>query len=204
MINFTKVMISLKFHPKEIEFPRSVDNIPVHSPCVYFTRQYQTVDDIMYLMTTYSFYYKNNHAIGCCHSLFPENSLLGFHPHDVEHVSIYSRNGTNMLVYFSAHGYGQGMWKEWNECEKDKDNRLVVYVARNSHACYPESRTYIRAFGLANDECSSEGKTVIPSIFYPSFDWCSSNGVKLYASPRPKHPTTSFTDKQRFFLPFSK
>ena len=195
-------MICLRFHPNEINFPTPIREEQSDKTPVYWTKQNVIIYDVEYLMSTYSFYFNNNYAVGCGHSLCPANSYLGFHEHDIEHVSIYSWTGVPVMVYFSAHGRGQGMWKQWDKCEKDKDGRLVVYIARNSHACYPEPKTYWRVFGLANDECSSKGKQVTPTTFYKSFDWCSPNGVKLYSDSRPNHPLLSITNWQRFFLPF--
>ena len=196
-------MICLRFHPKETNFPVLIQDQESNDTPVYITEQKYDIGGVTMDMSSYSFYYHNNYAIGCGHSLFPKNSLLGYHEHDIEHVSIYSQHGKPITVYFSAHGRGQGMWRDWDMCEKDSSGRLVVYVALNSHACYPEPKKYWRVFGLANDDCSNKGRELkSPNVLHKSYNWCSSNGVKLYASPRPNHVLTSITDWQRFCLPF--
>lgn len=184
----------LRFHPGERERLE---------PTAYITTGKELRGDIMYSVVTYSFYFRNNYAIGCGWRLFPKSGLLGYHEHDVEFISVYYFENVPVRVFFSAHGRGQGSWVEWEDCEF-VDDQLVVYVARNSHAMYPHTGRYWRVFGFANDVCSSRGKELRVYSFTSSFDCCFGNGVSLCAKLRPSPPGTSITPWQRFFLPLSQ
>jgi len=109
-----------------------------------------------YVLIQYVLIYKYNDAIGPC--------KLGAHMGDVEHMSVYVKNEKIEKVYFSAHSGPQGQWKSRNEIrfiDKNKE-KFAVYVAKGSHAHYPNSGTQIRIFCIANDQCSNK----IP--WYPS------------------------------------
>lgn len=196
-------MIELRFHPDEKEFISSV--LPEREPKspVYLTVGKETRGGIEYTVFTYSFYYKNNGAIGLGWQLFPTSRRLGYHDHDVEFVSLYCEGDEVKMVYFSAHAPGQGTWVAWDECEMSEDDNLVVYVARNSHACYPHPGTYWRIFGFANDVCSQDGRSLVLTVqdVIPSYDCVFSNGVRLCANLRPAPLPTVLTFWQRFCLP---
>lgn len=96
---------------------------------------------------------------------FPFNGAVGLanqgeHWYDMEHVTLRflgPRSFLNPLavperVMFSIHS--KYRWFEWTSKDILKtDNKLHVFVARGSHACYPKPRTYCRYLGFANDHC---------------------------------------------------
>lgn len=149
-----------------------------------------------YNVTECSFYYKDNFAIGVGWQLDPKSTMLGYHPHDVEFVRIYTKRGLLEKVFFSQHSSKEGRWLDAKNLEI-QNGFLVVYVARNSHACYPNSGTHKRLRGLANDYTSTggESKRFLFSEMTPSFNWSSPNAIKLYAGLRPK-PSGSMTEKE--------
>lgn len=212
--------IILFFHPQEKYFPtvipstlnvRSLMNpgdYCVSQPApmcpTYVASGVQSREDgRAYYVTTYSFYYTENMAIGFGWRLNPTASCLGYHPHDIEYVSIYRPldNG-DAYVYFSAHSRTQGMWKRLDDCEKTEEGELCVYVSLNSHACYPAPKTYWRCFGFANDRCSIRGESRRCNMFVDAQDYMFPNGVRLYATLRPPPPPTSITPLKRFFAYF--
>jgi len=194
--------VVLRFHPNEKYLLSSIKQD--ETGLAYKTIGKETHNGKIYDVITLSFHYNENMAIGCGWWCFPYSSKLGYHPNDIEYVSIYSLHGQVEKVYFSAHGRGQGVWKSWSDCEKTADGNLVIYVALNSHACYPSRGLYIRIFGLANDLCSGRGKSIHLSEqnLIQSYNYSFNNGVSLYKSLRPKPPDTSITSWQRFALPF--
>lgn len=193
-------MLLLRFHPKETQ---KLSTILSNETPPYVTFGYERHNDVLYNVSTYSFYYENNISIGCGHTCFPLLKCLGYHPHDIEYVSIYAIAGVNKKVFFSAHSPNQGTWCSWEECEKTTDGRLIVYVALNSHACYPHAGRYWRVFGLANDVCSDKGNTFIVSTLTRSYDFCFPNGVRLYKGLRPAPPDVCLKPWQRFLLQLS-
>lgn len=196
-------MIELRYHPTETCFLGTIQQSD-GPPNGYVTYGTEVRGGKQYQVTTVTFFYKENLAIGLGYCLFPRAPLLGYHPNDIEFISIYSYAGEPNFVFFSAHSPGQGVWVPWSECETSNGN-LVVYVARGSHASYPHSGTYFRAFGLANDMCSSKGLSQILDVDHliPSYDYTSPNGIRLYKDLRPAPLPTSITPLQRFLLPFS-
>lgn len=155
-----------------------------------------------YTIVTYSFYYRTNPAIGCVGRCFPDSAFWGYHPHDLEKITVLYAAGEPRHVFFFAHGRGQGMWVPWSECLTTGDGALVVYVANNSHASYPRPGRYTRAAGLLNDECLDGGKILRP-LFRRAEDKKLSpgGGVRLTrAAVRP--PAVSITPFERFFLCF--
>jgi hypothetical protein len=200
-------MIELRFHPSERSELSTIDDSDrIHLPTAYITLGSQIVDNVKYDVTTVSLFYQDNMATGTCWRLFPTSTHLGYHPNDIEHISIYSTQTSIDMVYFSAHSPGQGMWLKWKDCELSEAGSLIVYVARNSHACYPHAGTYWRLFGLANDVCSNRGKRVniVFSQMLSSYDYAFSNGIRLYRDLRPMPPLASITPWQRFFILFYK
>jgi hypothetical protein len=106
---------------------------------------------------------------------FPYNGPVGAlkqgaHWYDMEHVTLrfkcsftylsmcwFSDSATFITpceVLFSIHS--KFKWINWESSELTKTNnnsRLVVFVAQNSHACYPQPKTYWRYLGFGNDSC---------------------------------------------------
>lgn len=147
-------MVILRFHPKEKSFPTAYSDNEKHWHMpIYF----HSLVDQGYEIKVYTFYYADNLAIGLGHTLFPYSSLLGYHLKDVEFVAVYQslENPRDKRAYFSAHSK-EGRWYKWEDCEV-QDNDLVVYVALNSHACYPYAKRWWRFCGLANDVTSRDG-----------------------------------------------
>lgn len=147
--------IILKFHEWENFFPNITEDGVECSKCQagfnYMGNQY--------LFTEYSFEYQANSAIGCCWCCCPTSECLGYHEGDVEKIILLDDDtGKTHYVYFKAHGRGEGMWMDYDDCEKNDNNDLIVYVARGSHAFYPHPEVYWRIFGFANDLCSNRGQ----------------------------------------------
>ena len=154
-----------------------------------------------YKVVTVSFYYKDNPASGVGWQARPRDRNLGYHPDDIEFVSIYyTEDGTPEKVYFSQHsiGKGEGVWRPYKSCQF-RDGYLVVYVARNSHACFPTPGTQVRVFGFANDVTERGG----PNKAYPfsamtkSYDWDNGHGIRLYKNLRPTPPGWSMSQEER-------
>jgi hypothetical protein len=190
--------VELRFHPDETS-PLSMLSPSEGAPNAYITRDAGII--------TISFFYPENMAIGTGWSFFPRATELGYHRHDIEHVSIYFEGDKPSMVYFSAHNSKQGTWVKWEDCERSKNGNLIVYVARGSHANYPHAGTYWRVFGTANDVCSARGPSlVLPlSLMIPSYDYRFDNGIALYKGLRPTPPPQGkvLTSWQRFLLPLN-
>lgn len=176
--------LRIQFHPLETAFPvndgNEVECTTNRSTFLYQGERYDTIE--------YRFAYEENIGEGCFFAC-PKSTACGYHTGDTERVILYLRNGEIEHVYFKAHYQGQGMWRRWSECNKDMDGNLIAYVARGSHAFYPEPKTYLRIFGFANDQCSRRGRSMLTNV-------------------TGEHPGTyeprqnSISKCQRFFLPF--
>jgi len=142
--------------------------------------------------------------------------------HHMPKMNIY----TPTHVYFHAHGKGQGQWKLYRDCElvsrpdlveiepettttdefhvrnpNNKVQHIVVYVARGSHAAYPEYGMYPRIFGLANDVCQHFHVAQVDQ--YIPFDPKDPDWVEIDRdlSTVSLIPEQSMTPLWRFFLP---
>lgn len=170
----------LRFHPKELHYP-VICNLFIGNT-THLGKEYK--------YKSYRWTYAINNGIGCCF-LFPNSQAMGFHEGDSEGIVILlDEEERPEKVYFHAHGRGQGMWCDWEDCEKNKDGDLVVYIARYSHASYPKVGVYWRGFGFANDVTSSTGCWV---SYEPV-------GVIVSVATRPL-PERSITPFLRFTLP---
>lgn len=145
---------------------------------LYYALDRVTFRGMEWLSVTYSLFYRRNPG----YSLFGGFIKAGEHPVDVERVVVLFPLTNGVLgsepgwVYFGAHGRGQGVWREWRECERmvvvvtseeEGDMRkevLNVYVSPTSHGMYPEARVYLRLFGFANDVCVGDGEVWIPKV----------------------------------------
>lgn len=147
--------IILRFHDWEDAFPTKY----------YVFRDTYNYEDVNYNMIEVSFDYTHNTAIGCFWCCFPRSECLGYHLGDNESVFILTdfNNNEPKFVYFKAHGRGQGMWLPYNQCIKE-DGNLVVYVARGSHAFYPYSNIWWRAFIFASDYTNDLGESLTYKI----------------------------------------
>lgn len=151
----------IKFHPKEKEQLYDPYGGFGPDPILYHQEKKDG-----YTVMIYTMYYKKNLAIGLGHTLFPYARMLGYHDVDIEFVAIYQKPGIKK-VYFSAHSK-EGRFLDWEDCEKE-NGELVVYIALNSHACYPKAGRYWRYGGFANDVCSSKGRRLNkPTFVYNS------------------------------------
>ncbi len=110
----------------------------------------------------YYFYRSNTQYIDIIYFLYFAYSApfiifgkkIGGHDTDLENLIIRFDIFTKkpISIYFNAHG-DEGKWVDINDVIKIK-KVPVIFVARNSHAFYPENKTQIRLFGLANDKTS--------------------------------------------------
>lgn len=128
---------------------------------VYYCYTPPTASRYKLTLLQYILKYRANDAYKCCGCCCCD---LGYHQFDSEHVSIYlDENDTKKgpiihSMYFSAHSHEQGQWKSRTEIEymDEKQQRPVVYVAKGSHAMYPNGGTQWRIFGVANDKCADD------------------------------------------------
>ena len=206
------IRLRLRFHPREKYFPtfdkrirNQYETMKYYEsqlaskqnriiPCI--VRQGQCMKDGKEMVVqSFHVYYEVNGAIGFGWQLFPKSKALGYHVHDVETVSVlYDRMTGNVdSIYYRAHGQGQGMWApSLDAADYDKDlDTLNVYVARASHASYPNPGKVTRIFGLANDEVSARGPSFFISHYY--FDY----NTMAYIPPE-----RSITRAERLLLPF--
>lgn len=192
-------MIELRFHPREKERLVTIGENSIENMAYITLGQAPFLDSELYDVRTLSFYYEEN--LGYCGC--PYLPSVGYHANDIEYVSIYTKYNHPSWVYFSAHSHGQGQWKLLSECEHNSEGDLVVYVALNSHACYPHKGIYWRVLGTANDLCSAKGEHLrMPAErFIFSYDYTFPNGIRLYKNLRPPPAAKSITSWERFFLP---
>lgn len=201
--------IELRFHPDERHFPCWYDDSlsePEH-PCFFVSGRHQG-SSRDYACEAYQFYFKENLAIGLPSTLrlvSEKSKTCGYHKHDVEGIHILYDDETEnpLFVYFKAHGVGQGIWKKWEECERNQNGALVVYVAWGSHAMYPSSKNATRVFGFANDRVSKDGRRLliaedncVPASFVEF-----SAGCRIYDTIQPIS-NKSITTRERVVLPF--
>ncbi len=81
----------------------------------------------------------------------------GEHPNDVETVVVrLAASDLEHPVRYMFQQHGGFAWYEPPEVELEGE-RLVVYLARQSHECYPHPGRATRLFGIADDICDSGG-----------------------------------------------
>jgi len=122
---------------------RALNDVPIYA----YIKEIN--EDILHIYYIYFFAYNGPYKI-----LFKN---IGSHYADIEHITVeVNRHTGNLLrVYYSAHGYKAGMWKNADEIDYNIDGRPIVYLAKGSHASYPKSGTYYRIYGFANDLCNN-------------------------------------------------
>lgn len=210
------VSFELRFHSGEKVFPCPVPfgygGFGIEKE-FYVGHGQAMIEGVMYRLETYSWYYASNPAIGCGACLCPTSEALGFHDHDVERVTVAYAMDTYLedraqpiKIYYGAHGTGQGMWVPWLACPKTKEGRVIIYVARGSHASYPSPGIKFRIFGFANDVCNNRGVRIAfdPNMsLVPAFDHRFPNGISL-RSHIDVPPSQSITAWQRFLMPLWK
>lgn len=168
---------------------------------IYYCEKRVTYKSIEYKAVVLSLFYTVNPGY-CC--------KIGYHPVDIEHLVILIDPVTDKPehVYFSAHGKGEGTWLPFEDCIKNANGLLVVYVSPSSNAMYPFPGTYWRLGGVANDVCSNNGKSWFPRIEdfenAESQRWSDSHYqiAKGINSPKNISPPVerSINATQRFFM----
>ena len=137
-------------------------------------------------------------------------NLIGHHYGDIEHITLEFLPGeeTPRRVYFGAHRTVNGKWLGWEQVRKTPDGRPVVFVAKGSHAMYPDAghRVLFRFFGFGNDLTWDHDKyvwdptpTVVPRdsalLTFPG-RWGGPNGVTgLGAKSWYKNPQSQYESK---------
>ncbi|KAJ3162382.1 hypothetical protein HDU86_004862 [Geranomyces michiganensis] len=131
------------------------------------------VIDVFYML-----YYAFNHGPKVL------GRVYGNHVGDWEYVSVrFSSSGEPLAMYFSEHDTGTAL--QWSAVQKTGD-RPIVYVARGSHANYPNNgndgkHPYKLPFGILSDATSSVttgGKLVDPAMNYRTYCY---DGTKFSA-----------------------
>lgn len=211
--------MELRFHPDEKYFPTWYTNdhgTSIEHPVFVVKGKHRYADEVKYTCVGYQFYFTVNPAIGL-NGVNPKDKLmgrhffcfqsgrpcLGYHKYDVESIFVlFDEQNQPLSVYFGAHGLGQGTWMSWNECECE-NGVLHVYVALNSHATYPISKTVIRGLGFANDYTSSKGRHIrLTSKDYADAKvWHKvfAEGIEI-KSEIPMIGNTSISEKERIRL----
>lgn len=83
-----------------------------------------------------------------------ECAWFGSHFADLEHVQVHIKDNELYRVYFSKHAGGN--WVMRDQLQRDGD-RVHVYVARDSHACFERPGFQWRWGGVVPDWTSSKG-----------------------------------------------
>lgn len=167
---------------------------------IYYIEKKVSYKGILYSAMILSLFFENNP--GYCWG------TLGQHKGDIEHLVVLHNDYEAKHVYFGAHGNAQGTWVPYDECEKNAEDALVVYVSPTSHGFYPRANTYWRIGGFANDVCLGDGERWSPS--YMDFEdaskqsWTHSHYqvVRGINTPMNLSPPASRGIKpwERFFL----
>jgi hypothetical protein len=191
--------IQLKFDKREQSFPSPYDDGEAIS---YSYTGKLTWNQKEYKYTRFMWYYKENPGVGCF-GLFPKSRAMGYHPHDIEGVTILYDKEEPCHVYFHAHGYGQGTLVKWEYCEKTADGALVVYVAKYSHASYPKPGVYRRVLGIASDVAKGDGKQITYGDYADIPATITLTDGQTRKVDLQKIPTMSAPSQWLFCLPFT-
>lgn len=115
------------------------NNVPIYGKIDY----YPDCIELKYILL-----FKYSGPIGPCNS-------FGAHPGDIEHVTVKLDLVTQEItsVYFSAHS--GGTWVPKEKLDFHSEDRIVVYIARSSHAMYHTSGWKPRIFFFGNDYCDA-------------------------------------------------
>ena len=132
---------------------QDLDSVPIYGHKVDENETYQRI--------SYGIIYGYNgpkKVLGCI--------PVGAHYGDVEHVTVEINKITHTInrVFFAAHTSTEGRWVDAKDLEIDElTGRPVVYIAVNSHACYPRAGRVIRFCGFGNDN-TAKGPCWKPSV----------------------------------------
>lgn len=119
-----------------------------------------------YIDLQYVFLYTRNGPYDICGLQCVQ---IGEHPYDLEHVTIRLDKATKELkkVHFGAHQGKDGVWKDAKDVQLFDLTHVKVFIAKGSHATYPDSGCWCRIFCTANDCTSSDGLVWYPAIETP-------------------------------------
>lgn len=113
-----------------------------------YVSSFQPDDHNLYF--NYILFFANNPALkvvcGC--------ALFGQHDADIEHIQVHVKDNELYRVYYSKHAGGN--WVMRDQLQLDGD-RVHVYVARDSHACFERAGFQWRWGGVVPDWTSSKG-----------------------------------------------
>jgi hypothetical protein len=106
----------------------------------------------------YIFFYAYNGSFNVA------GNYIGEHQCDIERISVEICNKTNQIkrIYYGAHQHTDGLWVSKKNIPFE-NGKIVVYIAKHSHATYPKAKTWWRIFGFANDHTSNKGISWFPS-----------------------------------------
>jgi hypothetical protein len=93
-------------------------------------------------------------------------SIGGNHHYDCEHIRIRINNNNSGIlgIFYSAHSPDQGSWIKPYNIEYMERTHPIVYIARGSHASYPQPGIYLRICCAANDITSRDIQWIPDSI----------------------------------------
>lgn len=136
-------------------------SVQANNPAVYWTST--RCDNNSYAIQYWLYYFRDSKVAG-----------MGGHPGDWEVVTVFFNSNKNPIsVSFSQHDGQKTM--SWSEAEKIDSNHPVVYVAKGSHANYPQK-------------------------VLEWFDWASGDGEVYFENYEPKElPRMSQIDSQSNF-----
>lgn len=140
------------YAPAIVNPPAGVSRGAWQEPITAVWVQNHTVAGVNYVDVIYTVYLGWNGSI----SILPGQ---GEHPNDVETIMVrLAADDLNNPVRFFFQQHGGFSWYDPKHVECNGD-RIVVYLARESHECYPRPGRFPRLYGAADDLCDAEGVT---------------------------------------------
>ena len=189
----TEVVDYSLVHPCRLAVPKSLFPGSLDSPVYAWVRE---TPDLYAVSYTVVFAYNGPTVLG----------LIGAHTTDIEHVTVRVNRKTLEVrdVYFGAHGTNDGVWRKKGEFQ-EYHSRPVVYVAKTSHAMYPEPGTYVFGYGFAVDRAqvgiswtpNAQLISTIPPPAWLHYNGENALGTKPYL--RNDEPLMQTTPLRRFF-----
>jgi hypothetical protein len=173
------------YAPAILNPPPGVSRGAWQEPTTAVWVQHHTVAGVAYVDLIYTCFFGWNGSI----SILPGQ---GEHPNDVETVVVrLAVTDLDHPVRFFFQQHGGFSWYDASYVERDSD-RLVVYIARQSHACYPHPGRFGRLYGVADDLCDSFGVTWDAPVQYTvrpqGFDQYGVDVEALRCSLSPDNP----------------
>lgn len=185
--------IRLVFHPKETCYP-------THCFRTTIDHLLFPMDSATYNSETYQFVYKENLGTGLF-GLFPKSKALGYHAGDIERITYYYtvKNRKLVKVMISAHS---NEYHVLNIPEDDDPNEpITIYVAKGSHAFYPNPGVHWRIMGFANDVCGEGAVKIYTEADVKELTEPQKVEFGLIVEPTGQLPYKILDDWQRFWLP---